>query len=62
MLYNDNGENNIARKYSLSSFLANLGGKDIPKMNNIKQILQMYNPYLYDLFRKVKHEVVNSKL
>jgi glycosyltransferase involved in cell wall biosynthesis len=61
-LYNDNGENKIARKYSVRSFLVNLGGKDIPKINKIKQILQMYNPFLYDLFRKVKHGVVNGKL
>jgi hypothetical protein len=32
-LYNDNGENKIAREYSVKSFLTNPGGKDIPIIN-----------------------------
>lgn len=61
-LYNENGENKIAREYSVRSLLMNPGGKDIPIKNKLKQILKMYNPYLYDLLQKVKHGVVTSKL
>jgi len=62
LLYNEIGENKISRIYSIRSFLMSFGGKDISRTNNIKLIFKLYNPYLYDLFHKVKHGIEKGKL
>lgn len=62
MLYNDSGENKIARKYSIRSILMNPLGKDISGRKKIKLALKLYNPYLYDLFQKVKNGIAKSEL
>jgi hypothetical protein len=62
LLYNEIGENKIGRKYFVRSFLMNPDAKDISRMNNIKLIFKLFNPYLYDLFQKVKHGIAKGEL
>jgi hypothetical protein len=62
LLYNEIGENKIGRKYFIRSFLMNPDAKDISRMNNIKLIFKLFNPYLYDLFQKVKHGIAKGEL
>lgn len=62
MLYNNNGDNKMARKYSIRSILINPMGNNISAREKIKLAIKIYNPYFYHFYRKKLHGSAKGKL